>query len=102
MEESGWTELQGPKDQIANNVVQKLTENAAMLMEYFSLEIDDDGNLKCLPLILDNYVPFMENLPVGIIKLATDIDWENEKLCFKSFCRVMAQIFAIPVDLEVI
>lgn len=100
LEECGWTELDGPKDQIATEVVRRLTDNAAMLMEYFSVEIDEDQNLKSIPLLLDGYIPFLENLPEGILRLGTDVNYEDEKECFKSFSRVLAKFYAIPIDIQ--
>ena len=37
--ESGWTEVDGPKTDLAQYVVTLLTGKAAMLREYFSVEI---------------------------------------------------------------
>ena len=37
--ESGWTEVDGPKTDLAQYVVSLLTGKAAMLREYFSVEI---------------------------------------------------------------
>ena len=39
-EESGWTENDGPKEQLAEYVVELLQSKASMLEDYFSLEID--------------------------------------------------------------
>ena len=37
--ESGWTEVDGPKTDLAQYVVTLLTSKATMLREYFSVEI---------------------------------------------------------------
>lgn len=39
-EESGWTESDGPKPELAQYVVNLLRSKAEMLQDYFSLEID--------------------------------------------------------------
>lgn len=39
-EESGWTESDGPKPELAQYVVNLLRSKAEMLLDYFSLEID--------------------------------------------------------------
>ena len=37
--ESGWTEVDGPKTELAQYVVDLLRSKADMLLEYFSIEI---------------------------------------------------------------
>lgn len=51
-EEAGWTEGDGPKEELATSVKELLLEKADMLKEYFSIVIDRKGNLKSLPLLL--------------------------------------------------
>ena len=38
--ESGWTEEDGPKEGLAEYIVDFLTKKSEMLKDYFSLEID--------------------------------------------------------------
>ena len=40
-EESGWTESDGPKDQLARYIVDFLQSKAEMLNDYFSMEVDE-------------------------------------------------------------
>ncbi|KAK5638973.1 hypothetical protein RI129_013268 [Pyrocoelia pectoralis] len=87
MSETGWTEEDGNKDELASKVQEILTEKGDMLKEYFSIEIDEFGYLKSLPILLENHVPEMGHLPMYILRLATEVDWEHEKKCFKSFAR---------------
>uniref|UniRef100_A0A671LGG6 DNA mismatch repair protein MLH1 n=1 Tax=Sinocyclocheilus anshuiensis TaxID=1608454 RepID=A0A671LGG6_9TELE len=84
-EESGWTEEDGPKEGLAQYIVDFLKQKAVMLEEYFSLEIDGEGNLTGLPMLLDNYTPAMEGLPMFILRLATEVNWDREKECFHDF-----------------
>lgn len=39
--ESGWTEEDGPKEGLAEYIVEFLKKKAEMLADYFSLEIDE-------------------------------------------------------------
>lgn len=39
--ESGWTEEDGPKEGLAEYIVEFLKKKAEMLKDYFSLEIDE-------------------------------------------------------------
>ncbi|XP_062986076.1 DNA mismatch repair protein Mlh1 isoform X2 [Elgaria multicarinata webbii] len=70
--ESGWTEEDGPKEGLAEYIVDFLTKKSEMLKDYFSLEIDEVGNLTGLPLLIDNYVPPLEGLPMFVLRLATE------------------------------
>ena len=37
----------------------------------------------------------MLGLPMYLLRLATEVDWESEEECFSSFCRVTAQFLKI-------
>nr|XP_022308233.1 DNA mismatch repair protein Mlh1-like [Crassostrea virginica] len=72
LEESGWSEADGPKDDLAKYIVDFLKSKAEMLSDYFSMEIDQEGNLCTLPLLLEHYTPNMEGLPMFVLRLATE------------------------------
>ena len=44
----------------------------------------------------------MDHLPLYVLKLASEVDWSEEKPCFRSFCRTMADFYAFkdPIDEE--
>uniref|UniRef100_A0A3Q3FCN0 DNA mismatch repair protein MLH1 n=1 Tax=Labrus bergylta TaxID=56723 RepID=A0A3Q3FCN0_9LABR len=96
-EESGWTEDDGPKDGLAQYIVDFLKRKAEMLKDYFSMEIDQlqDGNVSGLPLLLDNFSPVMEGLPMFILRLATEVNWDDEKECFRDFCKECSSFYSI-------
>ncbi|XP_041263832.1 DNA mismatch repair protein Mlh1 isoform X2 [Onychostruthus taczanowskii] len=93
--ESGWTEEDGPKEGLAEYIVEFLKRKTEMLKDYFSLEIDEEGNLTGLPLLIDNYVPPLEGLPMFILRLATESEesesgsttwkWTVEHVLYKAF-----------------
>ncbi|GAA6214051.1 DNA mismatch repair protein Mlh1 isoform X1 [Lates japonicus] len=94
-EESGWTEEDGPKEGLAQYIVDFLRKKAEMLGDYFSLEIDQEGNLTGLPLLLDKYTPIMEGLPMFILRLATEVNWDNERECFRDFSKECSMFYSI-------
>ncbi|XP_036430930.1 DNA mismatch repair protein Mlh1 [Colossoma macropomum] len=94
-EESGWTEEDGPKEGLAQYIVDFLKKKSEMLEDYFSMEIDEEGNLTALPLLLDNYTPAMEGLPLFILRLATEVNWDNERECFRDFSKECSQFYSI-------
>ncbi|XP_069469304.1 DNA mismatch repair protein Mlh1 isoform X2 [Ambystoma mexicanum] len=93
--ESGWTEDDGPKEGLAEYIVQFLKKKSELMKDYFSLEVDEEGNLTGLPLVIDNYVPPLEGLPMFILRLATEVNWDDEKECFKSFSKECAMFYSI-------
>ncbi len=40
-------------------MVKLLKSNADMIEDYFSMEIDKDGNLVTIPLLYEGYVPYL-------------------------------------------
>lgn len=94
-EESGWTEEDGPKEGLAQYIMDFLKNKAEMLEDYFSMEIDQDGNLTGLPLLLDKYTPVMEGLPMFILRLATEVNWDNERDCFRDFSKECSTFYSI-------
>ncbi|XP_015667223.1 DNA mismatch repair protein Mlh1 [Protobothrops mucrosquamatus] len=92
--ESGWTEEDGSKEGLAEYIVDFLSKKSEMLRDYFSLEIDE-GKLTGLPLLIDNYVPPLEGLPMFILRLATEINWDEEKECFDSLSKECAMFYSI-------
>lgn len=95
LEESGWTEVDGPKEDLAQYIVDFLISKAEMLQDYFSMEIDKDGNLHTLPMLLDNYIPNLEGLPMFVLRLATEVDWDSEKPCFSTFASEVAEFYRV-------
>ncbi|MGH0145261.1 UNVERIFIED_CONTAM: hypothetical protein FKN15_004950 [Acipenser sinensis] len=93
--ESGWTVEDGPQEGLAQYIVEFLKKKSKMLYDYFSMEIDEEGNLAGLPLLLDNYIPALEGLPMFILRLATEINWDDEKECFESFSWECSRFYSI-------
>jgi len=97
-EESGWTEADGDKSDLANFAEKLLMDKRNMLSDYFSLNIDENGDVLTIPMLLDGYVPFLGNLPIFILRLATEIDYEEEEACFKTIAKELARFYAVSID----
>ena len=88
-----------------------------MLQEYFSLSISEEGLVETLPLLLRDYTPNLDKLPLFLMRLgpqvralsytaasdSTDdalmqVDWTSEQACFDSFLRELA-FFYVPEPL---
>lgn len=94
MKECGWVEADGPKEELAKQVEIVLMDQREMLQEYFNITINADGALETLPSIVTSYMPVMSHLPLLIIRLATEVNYEDEKECFKSICEELAAFYS--------
>uniref|UniRef100_A0AAG5DKS0 DNA mismatch repair protein S5 domain-containing protein n=1 Tax=Anopheles atroparvus TaxID=41427 RepID=A0AAG5DKS0_ANOAO len=92
--ESGYTEEDGPASDLADRIVEILVEKSGLLAEYYNLSIRKDGFLESLPIVLENYMPSVVFLPMYILRLATEVEWDEEEECFHTFSRETARFFA--------
>ncbi|XP_053963535.1 DNA mismatch repair protein Mlh1 [Anastrepha ludens] len=99
-EEAGWSPEDGDKLELAERASNILLEKAPMLREYFSLHISKEGQLETLPAILPQHYPCSTHLPLYILRLATEVDWDSEVECFETFCRETSQYYALISTLE--
>jgi len=83
---------------IAQKVYNQLYSKREMLKEYFSLEIDDNGNLLTIPLLIKNYMPCMGKLPTFLLRLGPFVNWTDETDCFRTFLIELAG-FYVPEKL---
>jgi len=98
--DSGWKESDGSKEELSEYIVGFLSEKAEMLKEYFSLDIQN-GKLRAIPYLLDDFVPELTGLPLYMLRLTTEVDWSSEKACFETFCRETALFYATkPIDIR--
>lgn len=94
MKEADWKEEDGPKAILAESVEDILVKQREMLQEYFSITITEEGDLKTLPSIIPSFMPLMSQLPIFLIRMACDINYEDEKECFKSICKELANFYS--------
>ena len=92
---SGWKEVDGDKESLARYMVNFLQSKSSMLSDYFSLEIDSEGNMCTIPMLLDGYVPDLNRLPFFIMRLVTEVEWEEETHCFRLVGREVGRFYAI-------
>jgi DNA mismatch repair protein MLH1 len=96
--EAGWSPEDGDKKELADFVTSTLFQYREMLDDYFSLQLDyRDGveSLVGLPLLLDDYCPWLAGLPLFILRLATEVDYQDEIECFRGFIRETARFYAV-------
>ncbi|EEB12436.1 DNA mismatch repair protein MlH1, putative [Pediculus humanus corporis] len=102
LNEGKWTETDGTKDEISNNMTSLLCEKSDMLEDYFSIEIDNEGNICTLPIILEKYIPNLALLPDFVVRICSEVDWDLEKPCLEGICREISQFYCkIPEEVPI-
>ena len=81
------------KKQVVDKVYDQLMQSKAMLAEYFSINISDDGKLETIPLLLKGYMPCMAKLPILLLRLGPYVNWNEEEECFRTFLRELASFY---------
>ena len=66
-----------------------------MLKECFGISVNESGELVALPQLIEGYIPDLDYLPSLILTLAREVDWNEEKQCFKNVATV--SLNTIPV-----
>ena len=95
---------------LATQIVELLTSKAEMLDEYFSIRFSrqkdpESGEealmLVGLPVLLQGHSPPPHALPLFLLRLATEVDWEQERPCFHDVCTELGNYYTeIPFDLD--
>ncbi|KAG0144880.1 hypothetical protein CROQUDRAFT_716413 [Cronartium quercuum f. sp. fusiforme G11] len=83
------------RDKAIEKICRTLKSKAPMLDEYFSLKINDEGDVESLPVLISGYVPNLEKLPLFLMRLALQCNWKEEMKCFITFLRELA-FFYVP------
>ncbi|KAJ3286074.1 DNA mismatch repair protein [Borealophlyctis nickersoniae] len=110
-----WGENMMSKEEIAEDTPRRLgshetqqcvallVDRSEMLVEYFCFNISEAGEVLSLPLVLKGYLPNWNKLPLFLLKIASEVDWDEEKRCFETFSRELAAFYAVepPVEPEV-
>ena len=50
-----------------------MKSKSEMLKDYFSFEIDEEGHISSLPVLLEGYTPNIDKLPLFVLRLATEV-----------------------------
>lgn len=94
LNECGWEEADGSKQELAKQVEAILIDQRQMLSEYFSITINEEAELASLPSIIPTHSPLMSSLPLFVIRMATEVNYEDEKHCFKTICDELASYYS--------
>ncbi|GAA5912099.1 mismatch repair ATPase MLH1 [Sporobolomyces salmoneus] len=81
-------------NQIVTKIYNRLFDVKEMIDEYFSIEINDEGELVSLPVILPGHAPSLEKLPLFLLRIGIYVDWEQESECFESLATELAFFYS--------
>jgi len=80
---------------LAARFVALLLEKAELLNEYFMFDIDTESSqLRAVPNglgLLSDVGLSMDTLPLYLVRLCTQVNWEEEKACLVDICRITAE-----------
>ena len=100
-ESSSWNPDHGPKSELATFATDLLVSKREMLDDYFSIVITKEGSLSGLPILVDQYYPLLHQIPMFLLRVATEVDWDSEKGCFQSLAREIAKLYTMrPIERE--
>ncbi len=113
-------------DLVMQRIVEMLMARREMLQEYFNLSISEKGLIETLPMLLRDYTPNLDKLPLFLMRLGpqvrpafvsynptgvlkgrntrTQVDWTAEQACFDTFLRELAFLYVpeplldLPLD----
>ena len=77
-------------EEVVQAVADQIMLRRDMIAEYFRLQVNEDGDLTSLPLMLKGYTPSMAKLPTFLLRLGPHVQWDDEKACFKTFLKELA------------
>ena len=88
-----------PKPDMINYYYKKLVSKAEMLVDYFSLEINvETGCLVSVPIVHEILKPFPQELPMFMLRMASEIDYTNEMRCFQGVAEELSHYYAKFID----
>lgn len=85
-------------EDVVELVSQQLIDRRDMLTEYFTISISPEGKLHSIPLLMKGYLPSLAKLPRFLMRLGPHVNWSDEKECFRTFLRELANYY-VPEQL---
>ncbi|KAJ2548289.1 DNA mismatch repair protein [Coemansia sp. RSA 1933] len=93
-------ELGNEKPEMAAEEVSiRFVNNSEMLEEFFLLSVSDSGTIESLPMVIKEYSPDYDKLPLFLYNATFSVDWENEQPFLKSFINALAVLYTLEPPL---
>eukprot|EP00511_Aplanochytrium_stocchinoi_P001217 CAMPEP_0204831080 /NCGR_PEP_ID=MMETSP1346-20131115/9796_1 /ASSEMBLY_ACC=CAM_ASM_000771 /TAXON_ID=215587 /ORGANISM="Aplanochytrium stocchinoi, Strain GSBS06" /LENGTH=797 /DNA_ID=CAMNT_0051961809 /DNA_START=100 /DNA_END=2493 /DNA_ORIENTATION=+ len=78
--------------------VSILLEKKEMLDEYFRIRFDGDDvdsiKVSALPELIEGYIPQISALPLFLVRLCEEIDWDEEEACFRTLSWEVSEFYS--------
>ncbi|KAJ1729739.1 DNA mismatch repair protein [Coemansia biformis] len=87
-------------ERAAGEVLRQLSDNREMLEEYYHITISDTGTIESLPMVIRDYSPDYDKLPLFLYNAARSVNWDDEQQFFKTFGRALASFYALEPPLD--
>ncbi len=81
-------------DVAAQFLCVELLKHVDILRDVFSLSLSVCGSLLTLPTILEGVPLASENIPLLLLSLVLDVDWEDSTECHKNIAEVLSRFFS--------
>ncbi|KAJ2005929.1 DNA mismatch repair protein [Coemansia thaxteri] len=85
--------------QCANEVHSRFSDSREMLEEYFHIKVSDVGTIDTLPMLVRDYSPDYDKLPLLLYNATFSVNWDDEQQFFKSFGNVLAAFYSLEPPL---
>ncbi|KAJ2159548.1 DNA mismatch repair protein [Coemansia sp. RSA 552] len=86
-------------EQAADDVLRRFSDNREMLEEYFRIQVSDTGQLESLPMVIRDYSPDYDKLPLFLHSAAFSVNWDDEQQFFKTFIAALATFYTLEPPL---
>jgi DNA mismatch repair protein MLH1 len=80
-------------NEVISMVRARLIDRRDMLLECFSIAVSEDGLLLGMPLLIKGYTPAWTKLPNFLLRMGPYVNWDDEKPCFESILRELANFY---------
>lgn len=89
-----------PKETVASTAVSVLLDHNELLSDYFSISLNERGQLSSLPELFPGLIPSLDFLPFFLRDLAMETEWTDESSCIKSIAQLLAKLYTSkPMEL---
>ncbi|KAI9501308.1 DNA mismatch repair protein [Coemansia spiralis] len=86
-------------EKAAEQANERLCNSREMLEQFFSIRISDIGTIESLPMVVKDYSPDYDKLPLFLYNITLSVDWESESSFFKTFVNALATLYALEPPL---
>ncbi|OAF69402.1 hypothetical protein A3Q56_02853 [Intoshia linei] len=96
--ECDWNNEDGDKSELAVNGAKILIAHQSLLADYFSITITKDKFIQTLPNLIPGLVPKLIYLPIFLLALACQVNWEIEKDCIDTIIKELVSFYSKDIS----